>query len=382
MTSRAFSANSPLAGRGQWAWSRRSRPGRRSGTFPSSSSRVRGTQPFAIMIARGDLAVEVGYKRMAEIQEELLWLCEAAHVPVIWATQVLDNFVKKGVQHRAEMTDAAMAERAECVMLNKGPLPQKRSACLTACWGGWRATSSRRRRGCGPYGPGPPSRPPRLASAAASNPLDNGTTGLTRTQLPGAPAADQGRGRVRPAAAYGTAPRGGRGVVRPAPARGGLAAGSRRIIRTMWLPPPFSTMSSRTPIRTISSCSSVRLGGERPGGDRGSDDLIDQPTRRSGAKTCGRRVRKTGGYAAVVYAADKISKVRELRTMLARGLTDEARGRLEPLPALAGDARGGRSRTTAWSSCFASSSRRLESLPPQRATAACLTPARVHDLFT
>jgi pyruvate kinase len=76
---------------------------------------------MAIMIARGDLMVEVGPRRLAEIQEELLWLCEAAHVPVIWATQVLDNFVKKGVRHRAEMTDAAMAERAEGVMLNKGP---------------------------------------------------------------------------------------------------------------------------------------------------------------------------------------------------------------------------------------------------------------------
>jgi pyruvate kinase len=80
-----------------------------------------GAQPMGIMIARGDLAVEVGSRRMAEIQEEMLWLCEAAHVPVIWATQVLDNFVKKGVRHRAELTDAAMAERAECVMLNKGP---------------------------------------------------------------------------------------------------------------------------------------------------------------------------------------------------------------------------------------------------------------------
>jgi pyruvate kinase len=80
-----------------------------------------GQQPFGVMIARGDLAVEVGYRRMAEIHEELLWLCEAAHVPVIWATQVLDNFVKRGVRHRGEITDAAMAERAECVMLNKGP---------------------------------------------------------------------------------------------------------------------------------------------------------------------------------------------------------------------------------------------------------------------
>lgn len=80
-----------------------------------------GKQPFGVMIARGDLAIEVGYERMAEIQEEILWLCEAAHVPVIWATQVLESFVKKGTPSRGEMTDAAMSVRAECVMLNKGP---------------------------------------------------------------------------------------------------------------------------------------------------------------------------------------------------------------------------------------------------------------------
>jgi pyruvate kinase len=80
-----------------------------------------GQGPFGVMIARGDLAVEIGYLRLAEIQEELLWLCEAAHVPVIWATQVLDQVVRKGTPSRSEMTDAAMAERAECVMLNKGP---------------------------------------------------------------------------------------------------------------------------------------------------------------------------------------------------------------------------------------------------------------------
>jgi pyruvate kinase len=74
-----------------------------------------------VMIARGDLAVECGYERMAEIQEEILWVCEAAHVPVVWATQVLENLAKKGLPSRAEITDAAMGERAECVMLNKGP---------------------------------------------------------------------------------------------------------------------------------------------------------------------------------------------------------------------------------------------------------------------
>lgn len=76
---------------------------------------------FGVMIARGDLAVECGYERTAEIQEEILWICEAAHAPVIWATQVLESLAKTGIPSRAEVTDAAMAERAECVMLNKGP---------------------------------------------------------------------------------------------------------------------------------------------------------------------------------------------------------------------------------------------------------------------
>jgi len=77
--------------------------------------------PVGVMVARGDLAVEMGFERMAEVQEEILWLCEAAHIPVIWATQVLENLTKKGIPSRAEVTDAAMSTRAECVMLNKGP---------------------------------------------------------------------------------------------------------------------------------------------------------------------------------------------------------------------------------------------------------------------
>lgn len=74
-----------------------------------------------VMIARGDLAVECGFERLAEVQEEILWICEAAHVPVIWATQVLESLAKDGTPSRAEITDAAMGHRAECVMLNKGP---------------------------------------------------------------------------------------------------------------------------------------------------------------------------------------------------------------------------------------------------------------------
>ncbi|MBT8047352.1 MAG: pyruvate kinase [Xanthomonadales bacterium] len=76
---------------------------------------------FGVMIARGDLAVECGFVRLAEVQEEILWLCEAAHVPAIWATQVLEGLTRRGHASRAEITDAGRSEQAECVMLNKGP---------------------------------------------------------------------------------------------------------------------------------------------------------------------------------------------------------------------------------------------------------------------
>ena len=77
------------------------------------------------MIARGDLAIETGWKNFASIQEEIMRICEAAHLPVVWATQVLDNMAKKGVPTRSEITDAALAQRTECVMLNKGPYIEK-----------------------------------------------------------------------------------------------------------------------------------------------------------------------------------------------------------------------------------------------------------------
>jgi pyruvate kinase len=89
--------------------------------LPEIIVQAAGRQPLAVMIARGDLAVEIGFERVAEMQEEILWLCEAAQVPAIWATQVLDGLIHDGVPSRSEMTDAAMAVQAECVMLNKGP---------------------------------------------------------------------------------------------------------------------------------------------------------------------------------------------------------------------------------------------------------------------
>jgi len=89
--------------------------------LPNLLLAVMQSRAAGVMIARGDLAVECGFERLAEIQEEILWLCESAHMPVIWATQVLESMTRDGMPSRAEVTDAAMAERAECVMLNKGP---------------------------------------------------------------------------------------------------------------------------------------------------------------------------------------------------------------------------------------------------------------------
>ena len=76
--------------------------------------------PVGVMTARGDLAIETGWKNFATIQQEIMRICAAAHIPNIWATQVLENLAKKGTPSRAEITDSALAQQAECVMLNKG----------------------------------------------------------------------------------------------------------------------------------------------------------------------------------------------------------------------------------------------------------------------
>lgn len=88
--------------------------------LPSMLLEIMKVPGCGVMIARGDLAVECGFERMAEVQKEILWVCEAAHIPVVWATQVLESMAKEGIPSRAEITDAAAGEGAECVMLNKG----------------------------------------------------------------------------------------------------------------------------------------------------------------------------------------------------------------------------------------------------------------------
>jgi len=53
---------------------------------------------FGILIARGDLVVELGFENLSLIQEDILCLCEAAHVPVILATQILETLAKSSLQ--------------------------------------------------------------------------------------------------------------------------------------------------------------------------------------------------------------------------------------------------------------------------------------------
>ncbi len=78
--------------------------------------------PCRVMVARRDLAAEMGFEQLAETQEEILWLCAAAHLPCVWATQVLEQLARTGVPSRAEVTDAG-GSRSECVMLRHGSRP-------------------------------------------------------------------------------------------------------------------------------------------------------------------------------------------------------------------------------------------------------------------
>jgi pyruvate kinase len=77
--------------------------------------------PIAIMIPRGDLAVELGYDKLSPAQERILTYGEAAHIGVIWATQVLEKLTTLGVPARAEVTDVIAGSRADCIMLPYGP---------------------------------------------------------------------------------------------------------------------------------------------------------------------------------------------------------------------------------------------------------------------
>jgi len=73
-----------------------------------------------VMVARGDLGVEIDIARIGVVQKEIVALCNGLHKPVIIATQMLDSMQHSRLPTRAEVTDVANAilDGADACMLS------------------------------------------------------------------------------------------------------------------------------------------------------------------------------------------------------------------------------------------------------------------------